>query len=110
MACLRGLMDTDGCVFRHGYRIKGTAYSYPKLGFALASRCLTHFVQRSFQYIGLPAYLHQNGQRVFIYSRKAVMMYFAVIGTHNPRYRYRFETYLRESQERYPRGRTGAVC
>ena len=92
-ACLRGLMDTDGCVFRHRYRINGKEYSYPKLAFAAAIPCLTQFVLENLQALDIPAYVHQQGQRVFVYSRKAVVRYFKVIGTHNPRYRQRFEEY-----------------
>ncbi len=93
IVCLRGLMDTDGCVFRHRYRVNGKEYSYPKLAFASASPCLVQFVVKSFQMLDLPAYVHQQGQRVFVYSRKAVVRYFEIVGTHNPRYRQRFEEY-----------------
>ena len=100
ITCLRGLMDTDGCVFRHRYRVNGKEYSYPKLGFAAAIPCLIDFVVESFQQLGLPAYVHQQGQRVFVYSRKAVVRYFEVVGTHNPRYRQRFEEYAKKFLER----------
>lgn len=100
VACLRGLMDTDGCVFRHRYRVNGKEYSYPKLGFAAAISCLTQFVAETFRQLALRAHIHQQGQRVFVYSWKDVIRYFEVVGTHNPRYQQRFESYAKQFLER----------
>jgi len=96
VACLRGLMDTDGCVFQHRYHVNGKPYAYAKLGFASAVPCLTEFVAESLQQLGLPAYVRQGGQRVFVYSQVAVVRYFETVGTHNPRYRQRFEAYTKQ--------------
>lgn len=100
LACLRGLMDTDGCVFRHRYRVHGKNYAYPKLAFAAAIPCLIQFVAESFRILGLAAHVRQHGQRVFIDGQQSVARYFEVVGTHNPRYQQRFEAYTRESGER----------
>lgn len=104
IACLRGLMDTDGCVFRHRYRVSGKEYAYVKLAFASATPCLTQFVAESFQMLGISAHVRQGGQRVFVDGRKSVVRYFEVVGTHNPRYQQRFEEYSRNHSERYPSG------
>ena len=35
VACLRGMMDTDGSVYPHRYRVNGKWYTYPKLSLML---------------------------------------------------------------------------
>ena len=99
-ACLRGLMDTDGCVYQHRYRINGRWYAYPKLCFAGVIPSLCQFVERTLQELGIPAYATQGGQRVFVHSLTAVRRYFEVVGTHNPRYWRRFEQYAGEVPKR----------
>ncbi|MFH1509973.1 MAG: hypothetical protein ABID67_02445 [Candidatus Nealsonbacteria bacterium] len=37
IACLRGLIDTDGCIYNHRYKSGGKIYSYKKIAFASAS-------------------------------------------------------------------------
>src|SRR3989338_5867930 len=44
LACLRGLMDTDGGLYRHRYRVNGKAYEYLKLCFTNHSLPLLRFV------------------------------------------------------------------
>ena len=106
IACLRGLMDTDGCVFRHRYRVNGTWYAYPKLGFAGAIAPLCRFVLETLRELGITAYTHQRGQRVFVYSTNAVREYFRSVGTHNDHHQKRLEQYVGE----VPKWLTGAVC
>ena len=38
--CVRGLMDTDGGIFTHSYKVNGKKYSYLKLQFSNRSRPL----------------------------------------------------------------------
>ncbi len=106
VACLRGLMDTDGCVYQHRYQVNGKWYAYPKLGFAGANPFLCQFVESSMRQLGLPAHRRQFGTRVFLDDMNAVQRYFKVVGTHNPRHRERFEKYAGE----VPKWSTGAVC
>ncbi len=93
LACLRGLMDTDGCVYQHRYAVHGKTYTYPKLCFAGSIPSLCQFVEESFRQLGLRPYTHPNGQRIYVTSVDAVHRYFDVVGTHNPRYQERFRQY-----------------
>jgi len=45
-ACVRGLVDTDGCVVIHKYRVNGKCYVYKKLEFTSASCPLVVSVKR----------------------------------------------------------------
>ena len=93
LACLRGLMDTDGCVYQHRYAVHGKTYAYPKLCFAGSIPSLCRFVEESFHQLGLRPYTHPNGQRIYVTSVDAVHRYFDVVSTHNPRYQERFRQF-----------------
>jgi intein/homing endonuclease len=89
-ACLRGLMDTDGCVFRHSYRVNGKVYTYTKLAFTNYSRPLLLSAKRCFEALGLAPTLQKDGRRLYLHNSRAVHKYFELVGTHNPRYRQRY--------------------
>ena len=89
-ACLRGLMDTDGCVFRHSYRVNGKMYTYTKLAFTNYSRPLLLSAKRFFEALGLAPTLHKDGRRLYLHNTKAVTEYFGLVGTRNPRYLQRY--------------------
>jgi hypothetical protein len=90
MACLRGLMDTDGCVYRHAYRVNGKLYGYTKLAFTNYSRPLLDSTKRLFEALGFFPTLHKDGRRLYLHDTQAVQRYFASVGTNNPRYRKRY--------------------
>ncbi|MBU6321350.1 MAG: hypothetical protein KGI78_02625 [Patescibacteria group bacterium] len=84
MACLRGLVDTDGCIFTHRYRVKGTQYSYKKLSFTNASDRLRLSAARILSACNLYPRLTPNSVRL---DRKDdVARYLNVIGSHNPKH------------------------
>lgn len=99
IACLRGLMDTDGSVYQHRYRVRGGAYVYPKLSFTSIIPRLCRFVERTLRELNLSAFYHQRSHQVFVHDSDGVRCYFETVGTHNPRYRERFEQYLAGSIE-----------
>jgi intein/homing endonuclease len=84
-ACIRGLIDTDGCVFTHTYTVKGKLYKYKKMNFTTASRPLL---------ISMHALLKKNGlhprisypKRIYLDSMHDMKRYFKIIGSHNPKH------------------------
>ncbi len=100
MGCLRGLMDTDGCVYRHAYQVNGTRYRYTKLAFTSASAPLLHSVKRMFEHVGVFPSLHRDGRRLYLHDSNGVKKYFDLVGTHNPRYLYRYRSFADYVQER----------
>ena len=100
IACLRGLMDTDGCVYRHRYVVNAKMYGYPKLCFTNYSRPLLDAAKRLFENLGLFPTIHKDGHRLYLHDSTAVKRYFEIVGTHNPRYRQRFEEYEKGFLER----------
>ncbi len=91
VACVRGVMDTDGSVFTHRYRVNGKWYQYKKLGFTSASVPLLRAVLNILQRHGLRPRL--NGQRdIRLESVADVQKYFSLFSSHNPKHLKRYST------------------
>lgn len=91
IGCLRGLMDTDGCVFTHHYKVNNKVYVYKKLAFSNGSRPLLSSVYDILKKNGFhPRYA--QGKDVRLDSKEDVKRFFHIIGTHNPKYLKRYKT------------------
>ncbi len=85
-ACVRGLMDTEGCAFSHRYKVNGKIYSYKKLAFKNSSYPLIKSVYDFLKNIGLHhPRIAKNRKEVRIESKRDVQKYFQLIGFHNPK-------------------------
>lgn len=82
-ACVRGLIDTDGSVFLHRYKVKGKMYVYPKISFTSRSEGLIRSVQIFLKKMGFCARISRNGCDIRLESQKDVINYFKVIRSHN---------------------------
>ncbi len=88
-ACVRGLVDTDGCVFDHSYISKGKRYSYKKLDFTSASDPLRNSVYTFFKELAMnPRFSSQRGVR--LESKADVSHYFSLVSSHNPKHLNRY--------------------
>lgn len=81
-ACIRGLVDTDGCFTLHKYRVNGKEYCYPKICFSNRSESLLEFVYQRLKRFGF------NPKRTYKYSvwlhnQNEVRRYLKEIGTNN---------------------------
>lgn len=88
MACLRGLVDTDGSIFTHRYRVKGIWYAYKKLSFTSASKLLRVSVYGLFQKLGF--HPRMTSADVRLERVDDVARYFSLIGSHNPKHLRRY--------------------
>ena len=86
-ACLRGLMDTDGGVFLHRYKVKGKTYSYRKISFSNRSLPLLNFVRKTLKVFGFtPKQIDKvENKQVWLYNDAEVTRYLEIVGTHNQR-------------------------
>lgn len=89
IACLRGLIDTDGCVFTHRYKVKGKWYAYKKLSFTSASKPLRESVYTLLQEFGFHPRI--TGEDVRLNSVEDMGRYFSSIGSHNPKHLRRYK-------------------
>jgi transcriptional regulator with XRE-family HTH domain len=89
IACTRGLVDTDGSIFTHKYRVNYKLYSYKKLSFASMSKPLRTSVFNVLQKHGMSPRFAQN-RDVRLDSKKDMETYFGLIGSHNPKHLNRY--------------------
>ncbi|MDD2766615.1 MAG: LAGLIDADG family homing endonuclease [Candidatus Moranbacteria bacterium] len=91
IACLRGLIDTDGCIILHKYLSKGKRYCYKKIGFTSRSHPLLQSASEILLILGIKHRIMKNGWDIRIEARKDVEKYFQVVGTHNPKHLERYK-------------------
>lgn len=94
IACARGLIDTDGSIFIHRYKVNGKIYKYKKLSFTNHSRPLLQSVFNIFKDNGLNPRLSQK-RDVRLDSIKDIQQYFKIFNPHNPKY---LKKYLKEDK------------
>jgi DNA-binding XRE family transcriptional regulator len=88
-ACVRGLFDTDGCLFYERHKINGKVYSYQRLNFTSASPQLRESVYLFLKQFGFSSKI-RNNRCVQIEDKNEIKRYFNIIGTHNPKHLRRF--------------------
>ena len=89
ISCVRGLVDTDGSIFTHKYKVNGKEYSYKKLSFTSCSKQLLNSVFQILDGIGLSPRI--CGKDVCLDSTKDIKKYFCIIGTSNPKHLKRYK-------------------
>lgn len=94
IACLRGLMDTDGSCYVCGHKINDKRYYNLALCFTNASRALLKSVYAILNKNGY--YPCMTGRRVYIYRQDQVVKYFHKIGSHNPKHWRKYKDYVEE--------------
>lgn len=90
IACVRGLVDTDGSIYNHRYSVRGKKYSYKKISFTSLSKRLARSVYGILKENGLNPGAYRN-KDVRLESRDDVNMYFKVFNSHNPKHLNRYQ-------------------
>ena len=90
VSCVRGLIDTDGTVFNHKYRVRGKEYCYKKISFTSRSEPLRQSVFCALLSFGIKARLTKQYD-VRIDAQEDVKKYFRIVGSHNLRILMRYK-------------------
>ncbi len=90
ISCLRGLIDTDGCIILHRYRSKGRRYCYKKIGFTSRSYPLLRSVSAILLILGIKHRIMKNNWDIRIETQEEAKKYFQMVGTHNPKHLKRY--------------------
>lgn len=88
-SCIRGLVDTDGCIFLHRYKVNGKQYVYKKLSFTSMSAPLRKSVFDAFQKWGLNSRISQD-RDVRLDSISDMEHYFQIVGSNNQKHLKRY--------------------
>lgn len=85
IACLRGLMDTDGGVFIHKYKVNNKYYSYRKICFTNRSIPLLRFVYNTLKELGFTAKILDKveNKKVWLYNTHEVANYLKIVKSSN---------------------------
>lgn len=85
MACVRGLMDTDGCIFNECHTISGKRYCFPRLSFVSMSAPLRESVVNIFKELDFLPKM-RNNRSVQLEHKREIIRYFEMIKSHNPKH------------------------
>lgn len=83
-ACVRGLIDTDGCFTLHKYKVNGTQYCYPKICFTNRSEPILDFVDKGLIQLGFSP-KRTFKYKVWLHKQKEIEKYLDEVGTRNYR-------------------------
>jgi DNA-binding transcriptional regulator WhiA len=84
-AFVRGLVDTDGCLFIHNHFIKNTRYKNIGFCFTSSSTNLINSVAQILKKYNIEPHITDKGRRIYLYSKKSVEKYLQIFGSSNPR-------------------------
>lgn len=90
IACLRGLIDTDGCVIIHQYRSKGNLYRYKKISLSNHSIPILKSASAILTSLGIGYRITKDGWNIRIEAKDDVAKYFRIVGTSNQKHRERY--------------------
>lgn len=93
--CVRGLVDTDGCLYTHVHKVAGKQYKNIGLCFSNHAEGLIDGVASAFEQFGIVPHISNTGTRIYLYSEEAVARYLSVFGTSNPRIQNVYQTWKR---------------
>lgn len=88
-ACIRGLVDTDGCFFIHKYKVNNKMYEYKKINFVSYIPQLMSDVEKQLKLLGFTPKV--KGVRLFLYNQQEALRYLTEIGTSNPKNYFRWK-------------------
>lgn len=83
--CVRGLIDTDGCLFIHIHKVKGKEYKNLGLSFTSYSKKVIIQVSEIFTRFSIKPHVTNKGRSIYLYSAEDVVKYLKVFDTSNER-------------------------
>lgn len=90
-AFIRGLMDTDGCLYINKHRVLGKEYKNIGLCLTSYSKKMLYSVAEIFTRFDIKPHLTDKNRRIYLYSAKSVVKYLNIFSSSNPRITNIFE-------------------
>lgn len=86
IACIRGLVDTDGCFYVNKYISNGKKYQYLKMAFVSASPALINSFSELLRKLGINSVIDKKHRSVRIVESESLEKYINKIGTNNAKH------------------------
>ena len=102
IACVRGLLDTDGCFYVDKHVIKHKRYLNCGMNFTNRSLPLLAFFKKSLEENGYHP-TQRTPFSVFLRREKEILKYISEFGTSNPKIERRLQKYLLKKHGRVPK-------
>lgn len=93
-AFLRGLFDTDGCVYEDRHKIKGKTYSYVGWTITSYSLRLRSDIVIALKSLGFSPTNRLTQTSIFLRRQKEIKKYFLQIGTNNSKHLMRYQKFI----------------
>lgn len=95
-AFIRGLFDTDGCVFLDRHKNPKLKKIYSYIGWTITSNAVTFItdVEELMRTLGFKVTYRPTQNAVFLRRQEEVHKYFKTVGTHNPKHRQRYNSFI----------------
>jgi len=84
-ACVRGLIDTDGCMFIHTHTVGGKVYKNIGLTFSSRSPELISQVAAILEKSGIIPHVNLRGTDIYVYRKDSIERYLKTFGSSNNR-------------------------
>ncbi|MBM3245949.1 MAG: hypothetical protein FJZ13_01290 [Candidatus Omnitrophica bacterium] len=92
VACLRGLVDTDGSFYSYNHKVNNKKYCSFAVCFTNHSKPLLQSVYEILRNEGLDPVL--NTKQVYLYKKVNIKKYFQEVHTHNKKHLYKYKSYF----------------
>lgn len=93
IACVRGLIDTDGCIYIDHHKYKERIYKNICLDFTSASPKLLNSAYKILNELNLGPKIYKKS--IKIRKENNVKKYFKIIGSHNPKHVNKFKKFIK---------------
>lgn len=88
--CVRGLVDTDGCLYTHKHIVTNKVYNNIGFCYASTSRNLLNSCAAILSDNTIKPHATKKGTMIYLYSAKEIEKYLAIFGTSNPRIQLKY--------------------
>ncbi len=97
--CVRGLIDTDGCVFIHRHKVGTTTYQHLRISFSSKSHPLLDSISKVLDIEKIKHYVSHKFGTINIYDLSHIKKYVKKIGFSNLKHINKYQTYLMYNQQ-----------
>lgn len=101
-SCLKGLFDTDGCLYVDKHNYKNKIYYNIGMNFTNRSLPILLFFKRSLEKLGFHP-TQKTEFSVFLRREDEIINYFRKIGSSHPKYLNKLKKYLKDKQGEVPK-------